>query len=211
MSLVSNIHSADRFSKHRSSSYTGVVKRPPRYDLPRAAPGPLRIVQELVNSADVEHGREWLADPDTLCRWLVERGLLPADAAVTAADLRRIVNVRAALRSLLLENNGAVADPDARAALSESAQRARLTLVWDERRATLAPRAEGVDGAIGRILLVVHGAFQDGSWSRLKACRNCCWAFYDASRNRSASWCSMQLCGNRRKTRAYRSRRRATA
>jgi predicted RNA-binding Zn ribbon-like protein len=48
----------------------------------------------------------------------------------------------------------------------------------------------------------------DGTWPRLKACRNCCWSFYDYSPNRSATWCSMQLCGNRKKTRAYRSRRR---
>jgi predicted RNA-binding Zn ribbon-like protein len=53
----------------------------------------------------------------------------------------------------------------------------------------------------------------DGSWSRLKTCRNhgCRWVFYDLSKNRSASWCSMQLCGNRRKTRVYRARRSTTA
>jgi predicted RNA-binding Zn ribbon-like protein len=34
----------------------------------------------------------------------------------------------------------------------------------------------------------------------------CRWAFYDYSKNRSASWCLMQLCGNRRKIRAYRER-----
>jgi predicted RNA-binding Zn ribbon-like protein len=33
-------------------------------------------------------------------------------------------------------------------------------------------------------------------------------SFYDYSPNRSAAWCSMQLCGNRAKTRAYRRRRR---
>ena len=54
----------------------------------------------------------------------------------------------------------------------------------------------------------VLAAMLDGTWSRLKACRNCCWSFYDYSPNRSATWCSMQLCGNRKKTRAYRSRRR---
>jgi predicted RNA-binding Zn ribbon-like protein len=49
---------------------------------------------------------------------------------------------------------------------------------------------------------------QDGTFARLKSCRNhdCRWAFYDYSKNRSASWCSMQLCGNRTKTRAYRRR-----
>jgi len=40
------------------------------------------------------------------------------------------------------------------------------------------------------------------------ACRNCHWSFYDYSPNRSATWCSMQLCGNRKKTRDYRRRRR---
>ena len=53
----------------------------------------------------------------------------------------------------------------------------------------------------------VETAMLDGSWERLKACRNCHWSFYDYSPNRSATWCSMQLCGNRKKTRAYRRRR----
>ncbi len=36
----------------------------------------------------------------------------------------------------------------------------------------------------------------------------CQWAFYDRSKNRSGRWCSMQVCGNRTKTRAYRARQR---
>jgi predicted RNA-binding Zn ribbon-like protein len=47
----------------------------------------------------------------------------------------------------------------------------------------------------------------DGTWHRLKACRQCAWAYYDYSKNRSATWCSMAICGNRTKTRAYRRRR----
>ena len=48
----------------------------------------------------------------------------------------------------------------------------------------------------------------DGAWERLKACRQetCGWLFYDASRNRSSNWCSMQVCGGREKSRAYRRR-----
>jgi len=38
---------------------------------------------------------------------------------------------------------------------------------------------------------------------------DCQWAFYDRSKNRSGRWCSMRTCGNRTKTRAYRTRRRA--
>jgi predicted RNA-binding Zn ribbon-like protein len=35
----------------------------------------------------------------------------------------------------------------------------------------------------------------------------CHWLFYDRSRNRSAVWCQMAVCGNRTKTKAYRARR----
>jgi predicted RNA-binding Zn ribbon-like protein len=43
----------------------------------------------------------------------------------------------------------------------------------------------------------------------MKACADdeCEWAFYDSSKNRSRTWCSMEVCGNRAKTRAYRARR----
>ena len=65
---------------------------------------------------------------------------------------------------------------------------------------------------LGSQLLAI--AFQsqiEGTWPRLKLCRNpdCRWAFYDSSRNRSGSWCRMGQCGNRLKNRAYRERRRS--
>jgi predicted RNA-binding Zn ribbon-like protein len=47
-----------------------------------------------------------------------------------------------------------------------------------------------------------------GTWQRLKVCRatGCRWAFLDISRSRM--WCSMNMCGNRMKTRAYCARQR---
>jgi predicted RNA-binding Zn ribbon-like protein len=55
----------------------------------------------------------------------------------------------------------------------------------------------------------VAAAAADGTWERAKACRadDCRWAFYDQSRNRSARWCDMAVCGNRTKVRAYRAKR----
>jgi predicted RNA-binding Zn ribbon-like protein len=44
----------------------------------------------------------------------------------------------------------------------------------------------------------------------LKGCRQCGYAFFDRSKNRSAAWCAMSICGNRTKNRAYRRRRSAT-
>jgi len=172
----------------------------PRYDIPKAAPEPLRLVQSFVNSVDLEHDRDWL---DT---WFEEEQGMRA----TAPELERAREMREALRELLYANNGQKIGGDPYIALGAAADAARLTL--DLRSPRLTARAAGVDGALGRVLAVVFTAMADGTWQRLKACRNhgCRWSFYDYSRNRSASWCSMQLCGNRTKTRSYR-RRHATA
>jgi predicted RNA-binding Zn ribbon-like protein len=48
---------------------------------------------------------------------------------------------------------------------------------------------------------------------RLKVCPadDCQSAFYDTSRNRSAVWCDMAVCGNRQKVRTFRARRRTSS
>jgi predicted RNA-binding Zn ribbon-like protein len=84
--------------------------------------------------------------------------------------------------------------------VNEAAGRIRLRV---EGAAVHMDARDGLDEVVATML----AAMLDGTWSRLKACRNCHWSFYDYSPNRSATWCSMQLCGNRAKTRAYRKRR----
>ena len=161
----------------------------PRYDVPKAAPEPLREVQQFINSVDLEHELDWMPD------WLAERGL--------AGEVERARALREALRALVLANNGATLDQPALELVNAAAARLSLRLADDGTLHVGAPR-DALDGVVA----IALGAMLDGSWSRLKACRNCCWSFYDYSPNRSATWCSMQLCGNRTKTRAYRSRRR---
>lgn len=178
-------------------------RRPPQYDLPNAAPGSLRLVQLLLNTRDAEHGREWIGTPKELSAWLDERGL--SVGRVTAADVRRVQAVREALRVLTIANNERRAAPAAaRALLERESVRAPLRVTFD---GGLEPAVEGVGGALARIFATVHEAMRDGTWSRLKSCRNCHWAFWDSSKNRSATWCSMELCGNRLKTKRYRTRR----
>jgi predicted RNA-binding Zn ribbon-like protein len=161
----------------------------PRYDIPKAAPEPLRQVQLLLNSVDLEHERDWLPG------WLAEHGL--------DGELERARRLREGLRGLVLANNGVPLDDGALAVVNAAAMRLSLAVSAD---GSLRVETEG--DALDRVLAVALGAMLDGSWARLKACRNCRWSFYDYSPNRSATWCSMQLCGNRTKTRAYRSRRR---
>jgi predicted RNA-binding Zn ribbon-like protein len=189
------------------------VRKPPRYDLPKAAPGSLRLVQQYVNTTDHER-LELLSSPADLQDWLDEHGLLGDGGPPTASDLGRALAVREALRVLLQVNNSAsgvapATVDEAVATLDAAARRAVLSLQFGEGGARLVTLGPGTNGALGRLLIHAFEAMTDGSWSRLKACRTCRWIFYDYSRNRSATWCSMALCGNRQKTQLYRTRRRS--
>ena len=172
------------------------------------APGSLRVVQAFVNTVDREHGPDLLEAPPGLEAWL-ERHLEPA--GVRGAELAAARALREALRALLWANNGEPHDAGARAVLEAAGRRARLEARFPPGGAALVPTADGVDGALGRIVAAAFGAMADGSWRRLKACPRdvCGWAFYDRSTNASATWCSMRVCGGRVKAGAYYRRRRA--
>ena len=174
----------------------------------QAAPGDLEHVRAFVNTLDVETGTDELAEPASLAAWLRSRGLLQG-ASATSADAAGARRLREALRALLLENNGVSVRKEAAVTLNRAAREAALELRFDlEGGVRLEPGARGVAGALGRVLAIVAAAMEDGTWSRLKACRadDCTWAFYDHARNRSRHWCSMAVCGNRTKARAYRRR-----
>jgi predicted RNA-binding Zn ribbon-like protein len=178
------------------------------------APGELERVRQFVNTLEVDTGAEALSGPPQLRDWLVESGLASRQIRVTRADLGRAITLREAIRAILAAHNDG-RSPSARDyhTLDEVGRRAGLELRFDERRgASVQPAAGGVDGALGRLLTIVHGAIADGSWSRLKACRDptCEWAFYDYTKNRSGAWCTMEVCGNRAKARAYRERHTAS-
>jgi len=178
------------------------------------APGELALVQGFVNTLDSEDGLrqvETLNRPADLERWLRERGLLERGSTIGAAELRRALEVRRALRALLLANTGGALDPGAVEMLNRAGRRAQQSVRFAaDGSAELAPATGGLDGAIARLLGAVARSMADGSWERLKACPNpdCEWAFYDRSRNRSSRWCKMSECGNRAKARAFRERKR---
>jgi hypothetical protein len=203
--------------------YTGAVNGAPNNTFfasepggREAAPEPLALVQAFANTVAEEGHFRWeaIGDPGSLRSWLSSRGLLADGERVGEADVARAKEVRKALRSLLAANNGREADAAAIRALNLATERARLTVRFGaDGRATLEPGAGGVDGALGRVLAAVHASMEEGIWGRLKSCANatCGWAFYDRSKNRSGRWCSMEVCGNRTKTRAYRRRRQGTS
>ena len=173
-----------------------------------SAPGDLELVRDFVNTLDIDDRIDELATPAALAKWLKGRRLLRGGLA-TKADLASARRLREALRVLLLANNGVNVRKEAAQTLNRAARRAGLGAHFDPGgTARLEARAGGVDGALGRLLAIVSAAMTDGRWPRLKACRaeDCRWAFYDRARNRSRHWCSMAVCGNRTKARAYRRR-----
>ena len=153
-----------------------------------------------------------MTDPTALEAALTRLGVLDRGEALGPPELERALRVREALRALLLGNNGISVERATLEALEEATRRGRLAVRFDdEGRSALLPDAGGVDGALGRIVGVVHTAMADGTWPRLKACPRhiCRWVFYDRSKNRNSRWCAMSVCGNRVKTTRYRHRAQA--
>ncbi|RDI49411.1 CGNR zinc finger domain-containing protein [Nocardia mexicana] len=173
---------------------------------PSTAPLPLRWVEDLINTRSLVYGTDDLADAGALRRWLAERDLPAGDRPVRDADLRRAVRLREGLRALLISRE----DPDVDVGdLDDLARDLPLVVQSVTGAPQVVPRArESADAALARLLAIVAAASADGTWGRLKACRNpdCRWAYYDHSRNRSRTWCSMETCGNQAKVRAFRRR-----
>jgi predicted RNA-binding Zn ribbon-like protein len=176
------------------------------------APPELMRVRDFINTLDIAPAmkEEW-TDPGALGSWLRANGFVPGEVSPSDGDLARAKELRESLRALCVANAGGPLDPDALPRIQVAAERAGLAVRFGPDAALLEPEADGVDAALGRVLAIVAGALNDGTWSRLKACRadDCEWAFYDTSRNRSGAWCSMAGCGNRAKARAFRQRQRS--
>lgn len=192
------------------------------------APGTLAIVQSFINShfdLGRNRGADLFSTPHGLRDWLLDRGLIGADAGVVEADRKRALAAREALRTLAAGRvpdppaidaltAGGIADPPAIEALNRAALGAPVEIRFgvDGPEYVLMPRA-GATAAIGLILAGAARAMIDGTWERLKICPgdHCGWAFYDHSRNRTGRWCSMSVCGGRAKARAHYHRHRNEA
>jgi predicted RNA-binding Zn ribbon-like protein len=173
------------------------------------APGRLELLQRFVNTHNHDLPADWdrIGSGEKAQAWLRQKGLVGPSETVTDADAERLRVLREAIRALVVGT-----DPAAAAAVGEAAGAAALNVVVDaDGRTRLVPVRAGVEGAVAELLGIMHEAQLTGDWSRMKACRQCEYAFYDRSKNRSAAWCAMSICGNRTKNRAYYRRHRGEA
>jgi predicted RNA-binding Zn ribbon-like protein len=177
--------------------------------LNKAAQAEADLLVAFVNTADLEEGSEKIGDPEALQAWVEEQTgeYLPAP---DREALARVLELRESLRALLRTNNGGEASDRELTPLRDAAERSRYrTSLGPDGELTLAPARADLSGFEARLLLAIERIQAQGAWPRLKACTDdgCQWAFFDITRNRSRTWCSMEECGNREKTRRYRARR----
>jgi predicted RNA-binding Zn ribbon-like protein len=171
------------------------------------AGGPARpgeLVRDFVNTLDVDTGQDELLSPAALAAWLREHGLATVRSA-TEDDLQAAVALRESLRAALRAHHGGAQGP---AGLDELMADYPLLVSLRTGTPELEPIGSGAHAGLGRVVAAVAASRADRTWPRLKVCAEstCQWAFLDTSRNQSRSWCSMSVCGNRAKTKAYRSR-----
>lgn len=178
----------------------------------RSAPAGLALVQDLLNTRPTSSGAvDLLEDLDgaqiwataAVEDWIAERGGARPMMRLSEADLLMIRQLRATLAAIVA---GGHSDP---------------RVPPEHVVATLVAAPDGVvrltpigrDGAwiVSATWIEVFQAQQDGTWNRLKVCRNpyCATSFYDTSRNNSGVWHNVKTCGNIANLRASRERRRA--
>jgi predicted RNA-binding Zn ribbon-like protein len=169
------------------------------------APGRLDLLQRFINTHNHDLPTDWdrLGTWQKAQAWLREKRLITSRERVTDADALRLRKFRETLRALVVSNQGVEPGP-----LRFGVALLRVE-VDDEGHTSLVSDARGVEGVEATLLGIVHEAQLIDEWPRLKGCRQCGYAFFDRSKNRSAAWCAMSICGNRTKNRAYYKRRRS--
>ncbi|MEV5413644.1 CGNR zinc finger domain-containing protein [Thermopolyspora sp. NPDC052614] len=195
---------------------------------------PAELLRDFVNTYDVEDDADELTSAAALAGWLRDHGLIADDDRPADDDLAVAVALREGLRSALRRNHDRAGTPPTGASqvtgpgeppqvpeMSRVSEPAGVSEGLDALLAafplrvalagavpSLEPIDGGVRGGLARLAAAVIEAYAAGTWPRLKVCGEdtCQWAFIDSSKNRSRSWCSMKVCGNRTKTRAYRAR-----
>ncbi|MDQ0377783.1 CGNR zinc finger domain-containing protein [Amycolatopsis thermophila] len=142
------------------------------------------LVVDFLNTLDVEDDTDVLTHAAGWRDWTRQRGL-------EAGPVSLARSARAALR----------------AAVGDTLDAAPLTVPVEIELDAGGPKLVARE-AVAAVMSAAARLVVLGQWPRVKICPadDCRWAFYDESRNRSRTWCSMQVCGNREKARSWRQR-----
>jgi len=161
----------------------------------------VELLLDFLNTVDIEAATDVLGDERAWWKWVADRRLPPSGSP------SRAKTVRDALRtSLTQRHTGQYPTVRLPAPVGAGGGAVRVELSGG------VPTLVSED-AIGAVLAAATRLAVAGYWERIKICpaEDCRWAFCDKSRNRSRTWCSMRICGNREKARNWRERARSSA
>ncbi|MGY2009990.1 CGNR zinc finger domain-containing protein [Nocardia gipuzkoensis] len=173
-----------------------------------SAPGTLEQVRTFLNTWRLPHETRTPADdlPALLSRATDWRTALPDIPRPHPHDADELSALRTDLRAALGQ--------PAPAELREWFERHPVNVTVGDEAQPLHYRPSD-HSAAAAVVAMVAAALAERQWARLKSCPDCRNVFYDHSRNRSRTWCSMyaetpdgRACGSISKVRAYRKRQR---
>jgi hypothetical protein len=170
----------------------------------------VELVVAFLNTVDVNLDTDVLDDPMRWREWVGGQGIGPPPVGPSAVDppsagvpsselIAQVRGIRDALRAAVAEGQGPVGD-------SAAVRTGGLIRVELRDGVPILVASDPV----GAVLAASARLAVLGDWGRVKICPadDCRWAFFDHSRNRSRTWCSMRVCGNRTKARNWRERAR---
>jgi len=173
------------------------------------APEPLVLVQDLVNTVDLEMEQDAMANPADLSTFCADHGL--PELRFDWDDLEQVLTLREAVRDVCQAHAGVDVPAESLAVLDRLLAEAPLTLTLSADGGATVRAADGlhnVQALVAQMAADITASVAAGTWPRLKACAadSCRWVYYDRSPAGRSRWCTMSLCGSRNKMRKYRAR-----
>jgi predicted RNA-binding Zn ribbon-like protein len=173
----------------------------------------INLLVSFVSSTASRGGRpEQLGNETDFAAWVHENGLGETGEQPTDADAAVARELRAALIGVFRAHCDCATAPvgEAESYLRRAARRYPVAAAVDAKGCRFEAVQPGVPGVFGTILAAAADAAAQGSWPRLKMCKNAtCYAgFYDKTRNQSGQFCS-SACNSQASMRAYRERQKS--
>jgi predicted RNA-binding Zn ribbon-like protein len=166
------------------------------------------LIKAFANTIDLQDRTDELAERRQAAQWLADRGLLDGPVRLGATDHSDLLALRGGVRDALGVDGSSSVEMRraAEAVLCELPLQAGL----GGSAIMPSPALRGVRRAMAALCVAWSELAVTGEVAHLKRCADdtCGWVFWDVSRNNSRRWCTMRVCGNRAKARAYAARQR---
>ncbi len=187
-----------------------------------------QLALDFLNTRPVQNGEpmELLPDFDAVLRWFraadllssrkaaeLQKGWGESGRAQKAVEAIRELRERLRREVIHWEDGGALHSSttlELNGLLGEHPMHTRLRVSAEEISSELYFEAEEPEDLFAPLAHSAAALFATVDRTRLRKCDQCVLHFHDTSKKGTRRWCSMQLCGNRRKVAAYFARQKKT-